>query len=113
LSSFAPKSLPANEIDSSDVVLELTDANAAANVASQPVRRASVRFGSGLSRRFTTLAVGVPSYLHPIGVFTLCQHVSWFLEKQGRSDPVSSPVWCQASPLKHFECPPLMSRLLV
>ena len=53
MSSFAPKSLPANEIDSSDVVLELTDANAAANVASQPVRRASVRFGSGPSRRFT------------------------------------------------------------
>jgi hydroxymethylpyrimidine pyrophosphatase-like HAD family hydrolase len=53
LSSFAPKLLPANEIDSSDVVLELTDANAAADVASQPARRASVRFGSGPSRRFT------------------------------------------------------------
>ena len=53
LSSFAPKSLPANEIDSTDVVLKLTDADTAAEITAQPVWRASVRFGSGPSRPFT------------------------------------------------------------
>ena len=53
LSSFAPKSLPANELDSSDVVLKLTDTGTSAKVTAQPVWRASVRFGSGPSRSFT------------------------------------------------------------
>ena len=53
LSSFAPKSLPANELDSTDVVLKLTDTDTSGEVTSWPVRRASVRFGSGPSRPFT------------------------------------------------------------
>jgi hydroxymethylpyrimidine pyrophosphatase-like HAD family hydrolase len=53
LSSFAPKSLPANELDSSDVMLKLTDTSASAQVTARPLWRASVRFGSGPSRPFT------------------------------------------------------------
>jgi soluble P-type ATPase len=51
LSSFAPASLPAEEIDSSDVMLTLTTTAAGANMAS--VRRATVSFGGGPSRPFT------------------------------------------------------------
>ena len=51
LSSFTPASLPAHEIDSSDVVLTLTDNNVGANMVS--VRRATVRFGCGPDRAFT------------------------------------------------------------
>jgi len=51
LSSFAPASLPAHEIDNSDVVLTLTDSEIGAKVAS--VRRATVRFGGGPARAFT------------------------------------------------------------
>jgi hydroxymethylpyrimidine pyrophosphatase-like HAD family hydrolase/ribosomal protein L39E len=53
LSSFAPALLPATEIDSSDVVLELTGADTAGGIAAQTVRWATARFGSGPSRRFT------------------------------------------------------------
>jgi len=53
LSSFAPASLSATEIDSTDVVLELTGADTAEEIAAQTVRRATVRFGSGPSRPFT------------------------------------------------------------
>ena len=53
LSSFSPKSLPANEINSTDVALELTNADTSAEVGSQPVRQATVRFGSGPARAFT------------------------------------------------------------
>jgi hypothetical protein len=53
LSSFAPKSLPAGEIDTTDVVLELSDADTSGGVTSRPVRRASVHLGSGPSRPFT------------------------------------------------------------
>ncbi|MGA9676917.1 MAG: chemotaxis protein CheB [Mycobacterium sp.] len=53
LSSFAPKSLPANEIDSTDIVLKLTTADTATEVTSRTTRRATVRFGSGPSRPFT------------------------------------------------------------
>ena len=53
LSSFAPESLPANEIDSTDIVLELAHANTAREVTSRTIRRATVRFGSGPSRPFT------------------------------------------------------------
>jgi CheB methylesterase len=53
LSSFAPKSLPANEIDSTDIVLKLTLADTATDVTSRTTRRATVRFGSGPSRPFT------------------------------------------------------------
>ncbi|MGZ4584438.1 MAG: HAD hydrolase family protein [Mycobacterium sp.] len=52
LSSFAPASLPAQEIDNSDVVLALTTRAAAANMTS--VRRATISFGGGPSRAFTT-----------------------------------------------------------
>ena len=40
-------------IDSTDVVLELTGADTAEEIAAQTVRRATVRFGSGPSRPFT------------------------------------------------------------
>jgi len=53
LSSFAPASLPADEIDDTDVVLTLDDANTAGDVASRTLRRASVRFGAGPPRSFT------------------------------------------------------------
>jgi hydroxymethylpyrimidine pyrophosphatase-like HAD family hydrolase len=53
LSSFAPKSLPAHEIDSTDIVLKLTTADTATEVTSRTTRRATVRFGSGPSRPFT------------------------------------------------------------
>ncbi len=48
LSSFAPASLPAAEIDSSDVMLTLSDDDANMALA----RRAAVRFGSGPPRAF-------------------------------------------------------------
>ncbi len=51
LSSFAPASLPAHEIDSSDVVLTLINAETPADIASR--RRAIIRFGSGPARGFT------------------------------------------------------------
>ncbi|MGA9356979.1 MAG: HAD family hydrolase [Mycobacterium sp.] len=51
LSSFAPASLPAHEIDSSDVVLTLTNAEISADIDSR--RRATIRFGSGPARGFT------------------------------------------------------------
>jgi phosphoglycolate phosphatase (TIGR01487 family) len=51
LSSLAPASLPAHEIDSSDVLLTLTTTAAGANMAS--VRRATVCFGGGPPRPFT------------------------------------------------------------
>ncbi len=53
LSSFAPASLQANEIDDTDVVLTLDEADTAGDVASRTLRRASVRFGSGPPRGFT------------------------------------------------------------
>jgi hypothetical protein len=55
LSSFAPASLPTDEIDSTDVELKLGDAHTARAVASglNTVRRAAVRFGAGPSRSFT------------------------------------------------------------
>ena len=53
LSSFAPASLPANEIDDTDVVLTLDEADTAGDVASRTLRRASVRFGAGPPRVFT------------------------------------------------------------
>ena len=40
-------------IDSTDVVLELTGADTAEEIAERTVRRATVRFGSGPSRPFT------------------------------------------------------------
>ena len=51
LSSFAPASLPAHEIDSSDIVLTLTNAETPADVVFR--RRATIRFGSGPDRGFT------------------------------------------------------------
>ncbi|MGB8389486.1 HAD-IIB family hydrolase [Mycobacterium sp.] len=51
LSSFAPASLPAHEIDSSDVVLTLTSNDLGAHVAL--VWRATVSYGSGPPRAFT------------------------------------------------------------
>jgi hydroxymethylpyrimidine pyrophosphatase-like HAD family hydrolase len=52
LSSFAPKSLPAGEIDGTDVVVELPAAHISAGIASW-TPRATVRFGAGPSRAFT------------------------------------------------------------
>ncbi len=51
LCSFAPSLLPAHEIDSSDVVLTLTNADTATDISSR--RRATVRFGSAPPRGFT------------------------------------------------------------
>ncbi len=51
LSSLAPASLPAHEIDSTDVLLTLTTTAAGANMAL--VRRATVSFGGGPPRAFT------------------------------------------------------------
>jgi hydroxymethylpyrimidine pyrophosphatase-like HAD family hydrolase len=51
LCSFAPASLPAQEIDSSDVAITLADTDIAADIATR--RRASIRFGSGPPREFT------------------------------------------------------------
>ena len=51
LSSFTPASLPAQEIDNSDVVLTLTTSADAAALTS--VRRATVSFGGGPPRAFT------------------------------------------------------------
>ncbi|HTY27417.1 MAG TPA: HAD family hydrolase, partial [Mycobacterium sp.] len=54
LSSFAPAALPAKEFDAGDVVLDLTDApDSFEEIAPNPVRRATVRFGSGPPRPFT------------------------------------------------------------
>jgi hypothetical protein len=53
LSSFAPKSLPATELDSTDVLLKFTDTGTPAQVTAQPVWRASVSFGSGPPQSFT------------------------------------------------------------
>ena len=52
LSSFAPASLPPNEIDDTDVVLTLDKSDTAGDVASRTLRRASVRFGAGPPRGF-------------------------------------------------------------
>ncbi len=51
LCSFAPASLPAQEIDSSDVAITLADAGIAADIVSR--RRAIIRFGSGPPRGFS------------------------------------------------------------
>ncbi|HWT49059.1 MAG TPA: HAD-IIB family hydrolase, partial [Mycobacterium sp.] len=51
LCSFAPASLPAYEIDSSDVVLTLTNADASTDIAAR--QQATVRFGSAPPRGFT------------------------------------------------------------
>jgi len=51
LSSFAPASLPAKEIESSDVVLTLDHPDTAVDITSP--RRATIRFGSGPTRPFT------------------------------------------------------------
>lgn len=51
LSSFAPGSLPAGEVDSSDVVLTLIKGETAADIDSG--RRAAIHFGSGPTRPFT------------------------------------------------------------
>ena len=54
LSSFAPAALPAKEVEASHVVLDLTDAaDSWEAVESDPLRRATVRIGSGPARPFT------------------------------------------------------------
>lgn len=53
LSSFTPASLPAEEIDSSDVVVRLTEAENLSGPASQVGWRATIRLGSGEFRPFT------------------------------------------------------------
>ena len=53
LSSFAPGSLPAHEIDSTDIVLELTHDDTSTGVASRTIQRATLRFGSEAARPFT------------------------------------------------------------
>ncbi|MGO9506278.1 MAG: HAD hydrolase family protein [Mycobacterium sp.] len=50
LSSFAAASLPAKEVDNSDIVLTLSDPDTAADMASG--RRATIRFGAGPIRPF-------------------------------------------------------------
>ncbi len=53
LSSFAPTSLPADEIDSADVVLELSPDEASAGVQATKRLRATLRIGSEPARLFT------------------------------------------------------------
>jgi hydroxymethylpyrimidine pyrophosphatase-like HAD family hydrolase len=53
LSSFAPASLPAEEITGADVVLELTKDEASSGVTSKKLLRATARFGSEPARSFT------------------------------------------------------------
>lgn len=62
LSSFAPASLPAKEIDSSDVVLTLTSPEIAADIDTR--RRATIRFGSGPARLFTIAERLTPHVRH-------------------------------------------------
>jgi len=56
LSSFLPASLPAGEVDDTDIVLTVGGADAAGGAAPQPVRRASIQFGSAAPRAFTLAA---------------------------------------------------------
>ncbi|HUH68901.1 MAG TPA: HAD hydrolase family protein [Mycobacterium sp.] len=56
LSSFVPSSLPAGEVDDTDIVLTLDAADMANDVTPQPMRRASVQFGSAAPRAFTIAA---------------------------------------------------------
>jgi len=53
LSSFAPASLPAEEIDSTDVLLELPEVDSPSEVASRIGPRATIRFGFAEARPFT------------------------------------------------------------
>ncbi len=53
LSSFAPASLPADEIDVADVALELTPDAASEGVTAKQPLRATLRFGSEAARSFT------------------------------------------------------------
>jgi hypothetical protein len=53
LSSFAPGSLPAHEIDSTDIVLELTHDDTSKGVASRTIQPATLRFGPEAARPFT------------------------------------------------------------
>ena len=53
LSSFAPASLPAHEIDDTDVVLELAHDEIPGGVASKPLPRATLRLGSEPARQLT------------------------------------------------------------
>ncbi|MCI4674131.1 helicase HerA domain-containing protein [Candidatus Mycolicibacterium alkanivorans] len=64
LSSFAPASLPANEVDDTDVLLTLDDANTAEDVVSRTRRRACVRFGAGPPRSFTIAERGATHVRH-------------------------------------------------
>lgn len=56
LSSFAPAFLPAGEIDSTDVMLELTDGEPSEMLASGAKQRATLRLGSTPTRAFTLAA---------------------------------------------------------
>lgn len=62
LCSFAPASLPAHEIDSSDVAITLGTTDIAADIAAR--RRATIRFGSGPPREFTIAARGTAHVRH-------------------------------------------------
>jgi phosphoglycolate phosphatase-like HAD superfamily hydrolase len=53
LSSFTPAALPAEEIDSTDVVLGLPGRDTSSHVGSRIRRRATIRFGFGEVRPFT------------------------------------------------------------
>lgn len=56
LSSFAPAALPADEIDSTDVLLELSEIDSPSEVASPIGPRAKIRLGFGEVRPFTVAA---------------------------------------------------------
>lgn len=56
LSSFVPASLPAGEVDDTDIVLTLEGADEAGDVMPQPARRATVQFGTAAPRAFTIAA---------------------------------------------------------
>jgi hydroxymethylpyrimidine pyrophosphatase-like HAD family hydrolase len=56
LSSFIPASLPAGEVEDTDIILTLDAADTASDLVPQPGRRASIQFGSAAPRTFTIAA---------------------------------------------------------
>lgn len=64
LSSFAPGSLPAHAIDSTDVVLELPYDETSGGAASKTLPRATLRFGSEPARPFTVADRRTPHVRH-------------------------------------------------
>jgi len=67
LSSFDPATLPAGQVDDTEVLLELTEADSSAQLASWIGPRASIRLGCGEVRPFTVAARQT--------TYARCQHI--------------------------------------